>query len=392
MSHEAKVNILVADDSITVRRTIIKSLGDEHVIHEATDGEQAWKLLESTKAISLVFADIHMPTMNGLTLLKKIRDSELERIASLPVIIITGYENADAAKRACHLIGATDFIGKPFDSYTILSKVGLYTKLDKSIVETKQNVTYDKLTGLFNESSFTEYCLHALENEYSTNSDTSLLCLQVIGLSDVLRDHGETTSEQIIIAIANHLNQTLQDDGMVAHFGSGKFSIVLPATTEFKANIIGIRLQNKVSNLKFETSDAGIRVKMAMGISTTNNNQGPQTFDELHLRAEQALQMSIEQSAAPIVRYDETYEKRYSDEQHANKKELKKSNRQMVPSDDAIKMKKYFTSIMSGDFDRVPAYYVEAMIAPLQNFLEYAYDNTEVEMKKPAGSTERTGY
>lgn len=392
MSQITKINILVADDSRTVRHSIIKSLGDDYVIHEAKNGDEAWQLLESTEAISLVFADMHMPAMNGLLLLKKIRDSECERIASLPVIIITGYENADAAKRASHIIGATDFISKPFNASTILSKVGSYTKLDRNLLKNKSEVINDKLTGLLNESSFTEYCLSTLEHADNSNTDTSLLCMQVIGLSDVFKEHGETTSDQIIITIANYLDKTLQDNEKVAHLGSGRFSILLPATNEFKANIIGIRLQKKVSNLLFEKGDAGIRVKAAMGISASNGRDGYQDFNKLHLQAEHALQMSLEQPAVPIVRYDETYEKHCIEEQRAYNTELKEPEDKVVPSDEVLKMKKYFTSIMSGDFDKVPAYYVEAMVEPLQNFLEYAYDNTEVEMKRPAGSAERKRY
>lgn len=145
MPQQSKINILVVDDSTTIRRSIISHLGDKYVTHEAVDGEAAWKLLQSNQSISLVFADMHMPVMNGMLLLKKIRTSESERIASLPVIIITGYENADAARRASYNIGATDFISKPFDAYEILTKVGSYTKLDKKLAVKKSEITRSTL-------------------------------------------------------------------------------------------------------------------------------------------------------------------------------------------------------------------------------------------------------
>ena len=82
-----KTEVLIVDDSSTIRATIAKYLGDEYTTHVAVDGEEGWKTLESNESISLVFADMHMPVMNGMLLLQKIRESDCERIANIPVII-----------------------------------------------------------------------------------------------------------------------------------------------------------------------------------------------------------------------------------------------------------------------------------------------------------------
>jgi diguanylate cyclase (GGDEF)-like protein len=391
MTRENKINILVVDDSITIRRTIIKHLDGEYVTHEAENGEEAWKLIESNKSISLIFADMHMPVMNGMLLLKKIRSSECERIASLPVIIVTGYENTEAAKRASHNIGATDFICKPFDSFDILNKVGSYTKLDKKLPKTKQKATHDALTGLLNESSFLEHGECALDYANRGSIDTSLLCMQIIGLGDVFKEHGVATTKQIIAVIASHLNEALNDIEKIVHMGSGKFTIVLPATNEFKANIVAIRLQKLIHKLEFEKDDAVIHARMAVGISFKDKNEKQLTLDDLRLQAGQALEMSLEQPGAPVVRYDETYEKQCIESEYAKEIELEKLAKQDHRLDDVSEMSKCFASIMSRDFDKIPAASMEAMIEPLQDFLEYAYTSTEVKIKKPVGAGRSKG-
>ena len=68
-----KTEILVVDDSATIRATIAKYL-DGYTTHQASDGEAAWELLQNNEAISLVFCDMHMPVMNGMQLLQQIRD------------------------------------------------------------------------------------------------------------------------------------------------------------------------------------------------------------------------------------------------------------------------------------------------------------------------------
>lgn len=389
MPEQNKVKILVVDDSITIRRTIVKHLGSEYETLEAADGEEAWKLLKSDEAISLVFADMHMPVMNGMLLLKKVRSSQCERIASMPVIIITGYENADAAKRASHNIGATDFISKPFDSFDILSKASSYIGLDNKITSRIQQNDYDKLTGLLSEASFVKHGERALEYAESGGMDTSVLCMQIVGLSDVFKAHGETTTKQIIIAIANHLDDALRGNEKVAHIGSGKFTVILPVTNEFKANIVAIRLQKLVTKLAFEKGKVAIRIRMAVGISSTDSFDDQLSFESLRVQAENALQLSLEQPTAPIVRFDETYEKRCIEEGREKTVATEQSVAVKRSITDDSEVSKYFASIMAGDFDKVPAYYLEAMVGPLQKFLEYAYTYTEVEMKKPTGVAER---
>ena len=63
-----------------------------------------------------------MPMMNGLELLLKIRKSNDIRLAKLPVVMITGKSDTDAGKQAVFDIGATDFIGKPFDTLDLISR------------------------------------------------------------------------------------------------------------------------------------------------------------------------------------------------------------------------------------------------------------------------------
>jgi len=163
---------------------------------------------------------------------------------------------------------------------------------------------YDKLTGLLNESSFTEYCSRILEYASCSNEDTSLLCIQVKGVDDAFKKLDENISEQIIMAIADYLGQACRTDEKVAYLGAGKFSILLLTTNDFRAHVASIRFQKKISSLKFRNGDTRIQVKAAIGISATTGGKNRYTFDTLRLQAEQALQMSLEQSDPPIVRYD----------------------------------------------------------------------------------------
>jgi YesN/AraC family two-component response regulator len=73
-----------------------------------------------SKEIGLIFLDIVLPDINGLELLKQIKNE----YPSIPVVIITSYSTEDACIDAFR-IGARDYIKKPFSSEEILQKAKL---------------------------------------------------------------------------------------------------------------------------------------------------------------------------------------------------------------------------------------------------------------------------
>ena len=114
---------LVVDDFSTMRRIVtglVKEL-DYSLITEADNGLSAWKLLETeTLPISFVLTDWNMPIMDGLNLLRKIR--EHSKFNQLPVLMIT----AEAKKENIVLAasqGADGYIVKPFNAATLKEKI-----------------------------------------------------------------------------------------------------------------------------------------------------------------------------------------------------------------------------------------------------------------------------
>jgi len=113
-----KITILIADDNETMRRGMAQILTDEgYAVHQASDGSTALKMLENIDP-ELVIADYRMPGMNGLELLKAVKN----RLPDTEVIIVTAYGTIDVAVEAMHK-GAWDFITKPFSSDELIVKV-----------------------------------------------------------------------------------------------------------------------------------------------------------------------------------------------------------------------------------------------------------------------------
>lgn len=111
--------ILVVDDSNTTRKILRKILTETGLanIDEAADGLEAWgKLAGGGPAYGLVFCDWHMPGLDGLQLLQKVRQHEALR--TLPFIMTTAERKKPEVEKAV-LAGATWYVVKPFDPETI---------------------------------------------------------------------------------------------------------------------------------------------------------------------------------------------------------------------------------------------------------------------------------
>jgi DNA-binding NtrC family response regulator len=101
--------ILIVDDEEGLREGLGKLLEDEgYVVLCAETGEEALDVLQQSRT-DLVLTDMRMPGMDGIELLKKIR----ERYGDLGVIILTGYGQIESYIEAMNF-GAIEYVSKPF--------------------------------------------------------------------------------------------------------------------------------------------------------------------------------------------------------------------------------------------------------------------------------------
>ncbi len=121
--------VLVVDDDERIRSLLMDTLSalGYHPVG-AKNGEEALSLLDTEK-LDLVITDVRMPNMNGLSLLKNIKN----RNPLLPVLIITGYNFAYTKDQAMEN-GADGFLAKPF-------RIGKIEELMRKVLGIKTTTT-----------------------------------------------------------------------------------------------------------------------------------------------------------------------------------------------------------------------------------------------------------
>lgn len=108
------LNILMVDDSETVRAVIAKTLSLAQIpineLHQASNGEEALTLLKD-HWIDLILCDINMPVMSGIEMIERLQADEVWR--AIPVVVISTEGSATRIERLkSHGIRA--YIRKPF--------------------------------------------------------------------------------------------------------------------------------------------------------------------------------------------------------------------------------------------------------------------------------------
>tara|TARA_B100001248_G_scaffold262700_2_gene261123 strand:+ start:12533 stop:13633 length:1101 start_codon:yes stop_codon:yes gene_type:complete len=122
-----KIKIFIIDDTVTYRMIFtkaIEAIPEAELAGVATGGASALVKLKNAKP-DLVLLDIHMPEMNGVETLKKIKEQD----PGLPVIMVSGTSTRDADETIEALeLGALDFIQKPQEGRSSQQNIEMLTQ------------------------------------------------------------------------------------------------------------------------------------------------------------------------------------------------------------------------------------------------------------------------
>lgn len=120
MNSQTQTSVLIAEDNPVVRevlRGVMRHDDRLRIVGEAANGQAALELIESLKP-QLVCLDVMMPGLDGLTVLKTIR----EKFPETRVIIVTGQSTSEVVTEALKL-GANGLVVKPFNADKLLRAI-----------------------------------------------------------------------------------------------------------------------------------------------------------------------------------------------------------------------------------------------------------------------------
>ena len=347
---DSKNEILIVDDSATILATAKKMLQEEFVVHTAKDGAEAWNVINENENIKVVFSDLQMPVMNGMQLLLKIREAAEKHISSLPVIMVTGQSDSPGGKRAVFDIGATDFIGKPFDAMDLLSRARSNSSLHR---RAEDNV--DRSQQVFvTPSGFQNMGKEALAISQETKDEFSVVQIEIANIEEIKKEIDSKSVRQIIVSLVKRISSVLRERDIATRIGENKFAILLYADAH-NTKLAVERLCECLKKLVFEINGRTLRKDLVYGYSSADCDNKKLNFVDICKQADMALK------EARAVRLGN----KVAGYSQPGKVEVSKV------VDEKADLWPDLTHIIDGDFHLVDSMHEDALIKHMEAYIEY---------------------
>lgn len=258
--------ILVVEDNELNREILTAILEDSYSVLQAENGREALEILEShDQDLHLILLDLHMPVMDGYTLMNKMKENP--RYASIPVIVIT-QDGSEREELNALTMGAVDFVPKPYRAQIILHRIASIFRLQDSVAMANQ-FKYDRMTGIYSKDYFCQITREVLTRNPDERFD--ILCLDIENFKLFNDTFGLTEGDRLLCVIAQLLRDTIGPYGIYGRFAGGKFVYTQKHKEEYKEhwfecwnNQIKQRLHNQKIEIKwgiYEIVDPSISIE-----------------------------------------------------------------------------------------------------------------------------------
>jgi CheY-like chemotaxis protein len=303
-----KPRVLIADDSRIVRATLIKHIEGMFEFREALDGEQAWETLLIDPSIRVVITDLTMPKLDGYGLLNRIRSSKIGRIRELPVVVVSGSDEAEERERA-KAAGADDLITKGIDTAQLLSRLDILARL----AGTQQ--AFERSLEALMRSGGTAAARLLDANVWQTQAEALLASAAgnrksfvVLNVCIGLRYSGAKQISApppagVVDAVGRLLGRTVRQSDLVAKTGRAEFSLAAGSVAIESARLFAQRVCGAIASANL-VQDPRMAFIAGCGLSSLVGDEWPDgatSFQALVETARRRAVLGVESGVSGVV-------------------------------------------------------------------------------------------
>lgn len=260
----APTRILFVDDSRLIRFAGQRFLRQHFDVVLAENGGEAWKLLQHDDSIKFVITDLMMPEVDGVELIRRIRDADHERIRELPVLVVTSVEEKAGRRRALDA-GATELVCKPFSGADLIAPVREHLRTTSepraSRLRPMRAPNLEHTRGTFVNrlaqiSSFHDR--HALE--------FSILHAKLEDYDDIASRFGLNHAESLMRHVERVLAREVRTEDTLGRSDDAVFSMILMATPATGAKHLRTRLREVLKRNPAQLPGRALHPKLSFSI------------------------------------------------------------------------------------------------------------------------------
>ena len=212
--------ILIVDDSIVQATQLMAILADEYDVTIAQTAEEGLRHV-SSESYSLILLDVVMPGMDGFTLLKKLQEEIVTQ--SIPVILITSLSDVEHEQYGL-VLGAVDYISKPFNPHIVRARVNTHIKLYDYRREVELRSMTDQLTGIANRRRYEGYSVEKWHEAVRLKIPFSVCMFDIDHFKRYNDTFGHPAGDKVIAAVARTVASRLhRTTDFFARYGGEEF-------------------------------------------------------------------------------------------------------------------------------------------------------------------------
>lgn len=282
------MKILVAEDSNYFRKIVETTLlqwGYEVVL--ATDGAEAWEILQQNDAPRLAIIDWVMPHMTGLEVCQHVRARKTgSYVYTILLTAKSSKENIIAGLES----GVDDYIVKPFDEEVLKYRLKIGERILTLEDKIMQLASIDSLTGLLNRRVFMERLESEVTRYNRLKQPLSLIMLDLDNFKYINDNYGHQAGDEVLRRVAQELSLHVRKYDFIGRYGGEEFTICTPGVDATGVKEIAERLRNGVDDLRIVVPGIkeGLCITASLGVSYLEQEEEA-NLDELIKAADEAL-------------------------------------------------------------------------------------------------------
>ena len=212
--------VLIVDDSIVQAAQLKAILEDEYDVTVAQRAEDGLRWA-SEENFSLILLDVVMPGMDGFTLLKRLQEEIITQ--NVPVILITSLSGVADEQRGL-ILGAVDYIIKPFEPLIVKARVNTHIKLYRYRRQIEQQSMTDQLTGIPNRRRYEWYSATKWSEAIRLSVPFSIFMFDIDRFKVYNDTFGHPAGDKVIAAVAQTAVSYLKrSTDFLARYGGEEF-------------------------------------------------------------------------------------------------------------------------------------------------------------------------
>lgn len=268
MGTSERNTILIVDDSRLNIMMLAQILAPDYELLTESSGEAALKLIAEKKP-DLILLDVIMPGMSGFEVLTELKSNPYT--GNIPVIFITGLDNEQDEERG-FLLGAVDYITKPFKSVIVKVRVNTHMQIVRQIRLNERLGMMDSLTEIPNRRSFDNRIDMEWRRAMRERQAISFLMMDVDKFKTYNDTYGHLQGDILLKTVAKIFTASARrPPDLAARLGGEEFGVLLPGTDLPGALHKAEEIRQKVEATRIPTVDGAkmTGVTISIGVAAT---------------------------------------------------------------------------------------------------------------------------